>query len=490
MFNYLVSVPCIAVVLPKFTRNFFLRLIRHTFCVVLSIVIGLTALNLPASATTVNNGESLVDSNMADSSGQATKVTFLFAFLKSEPRLFSSIKGIYLHNTEITAYESDGDYTKVKVDKKTGYMRTAFIGKSGSYVSDGSIKLLKSFYHIAQGDTKALTNLFSGNDLNFSSSDSSVVEIINNTYFKAKKTGSVTITASKGLQSATSRVYVFYRWKNNKSSSGFQNYDWKTTANKATAFYKGPGEGYRYDISSGKTVEVHGDIDSWALVKVANGANYNYGFVKIEDISTKNTMSFYNSLGWKWPTQDKTIHHISSPYAPRSDSTSTSIMHRGADIVNINGGTAGSYVVSPCSGTVKYIRSNTDSCGYCISIRTDDVDPVTGQRISVIFMHLRELPKDGNGNLIQLGKRVTPNSIIGIIGNTNGGTNPSMGAHLHFETNNKDAGVGDAGRSNFVNTINPLLYYLDMKNTITYNYSASMTDISTYGFYWYYYQST
>ena len=160
-------------------------------------------------------------------------------------------------------------------------------------------------------------------------------------------------------------------------------------------------------------------------------------------------------------------------------------MHRGADIVDINGGTPGRYVVSPCNGTVRYIRNNGDSCGYCISIITDDIDPVTGQNIAVIFMHLQELPKDSNGNVIPLGKKVTPNSIIGKIGNTNGGTNPGMGAHLHFETNNKAAGVGDPGRENFDNTINPLLYYLEMKNTITYNYSASMTNIANYGFFWY-----
>ncbi len=349
-----------------------------------------------------------------------------------------------------------------------------------------------SYYHIKKGDSVSLSKLFTGQGLRYSvKSGAGIVSISGNTV-RANNTGTAVVTATDGVNTQNCKIYVFYRWVNNYSSGGFVNYNWSTKTNKQTTLYWGPdSDSARYTLPSGQAVSVHGDdggSGGWAYVFTTVNGSEKHGFVKIADISTKNTMSFYNSLGWTWPTQDKSIHHISSPYAPRSDSTNSSVMHRGTDIVNINGGTEGSYVVAPCSGQVRFIRANSDSCGYCISIITNNTDPVTGQKIAVIFMHLKELPKDSNGNLIQIGKTVHENMIIGKIGKTNGGTNSNMGAHLHMETNNWAAGVGDPGRSNFVNTINSLSFYLDIKNTITYNYGASMTNIGSYGFYWYYYQ--
>lgn len=442
-----------------------------------------------SSSPNISDNNEICTAKTASVKMGRAKVTFPIVFVRSGGSFSSSIVGIYLYQREVNVVGSEGSYSKIIYKNNGKQTEYAYVFTPFLSFYEAEVKAKYEFYHLAQNDKKTLSHIFEGENLSYSVSNSSVVEIINgNTEFKGKKPGTAIITAHKGYSSAVVTVYVFYRWKNNTSSEGMKNYNWTTKTNKTTAFYKGPDEGYRYDISSGKSVEVHGDIGSWAYVKVANGGTYNNGFVKIEDISTKNTESFYNSLGWKWPTQDKTIHHISSPYAPRSDSTSTSVMHRGADIVKSGGGTEGNYVVAPCNGQVRYIRANTDSCGYCISIITDDTDSTTGQKLAVIFMHLKELPKDSDGALIQVGKRVTENMIIGKIGKTNGGTNSSMGAHLHMETNNRSAGVGDSGRNNFDYTINPLLYYLDMKESITYNYGASMTNIGTYGFYWYYYQ--
>lgn len=104
--------------------------------------------------------------------------------------------------------------------------------------------------------------------------------------------------------------------------------------------------------------------------------------------------------------------------------------------------------------------------------------------MAVIYMHLLQAPCNEKGNIISKYDTISKNEVIGFIGNTNGGTS-SMGTHLHFEVNNKNAGVGDAGRKNFVNTINPLYFYLDSSIGITYNFSASSAD--GYGFYWYNY---
>lgn len=454
------------------------------------LVFGTIFINQPVTSAVYDSSIESFSASNSESTEKA-RVSFLFAFVRTSPRFFSSIRELYLYGEEVEVIGKSGAYSKIKYKDSKGKQVDAYVMTTFLSFGNSSFKANYAHYHIKKGDSVALSKLFSGQNLNYTVKSGSGIVTISGNSLRATNTGTAVVSASNGVSTVTCKVYVFYRWVNTYSSGGFVNYNWSTKTNKQTALYWGPDTSEaRATLPANKAVSVRGDDGGrggWAYVYTTINGTERHGFVKIEDISTKNTESFYNSLGWEWPTQDKSIHHISSPYAPRSDSTSTSIMHRGADIVNINGGTTGSYVVSPCNGTVKYIRSNTDSCGYCISIRTDDVDPVTGQKIAVIFMHLKELPKDGNGNLIQLGKKVTPNSVIGKIGNTNGGTNSSMGAHLHFEANNKDAGVGDTGRSNFVNTINPLLFYLDMKNIITYNYSASMTDISTYGFYWHYY---
>lgn len=379
-------------------------------------------------------------------------------------------------------------YKDSKGKQVDAYVMTTFLSFGNS-----SFKANYAHYHIKKGDSVALSKLFSGQNLNYTVKSGSGIVTISGNSLRATNTGTAVVSASNGVSTVTCKVYVFYRWVNTYSSGGFVNYNWSTKTNKQTTLYWGPDTSEaRATLPANKAVSVRGDDGGrggWAYVYTTINGTERHGFVKIADISTKNTESFYNSLGWKWPVQDKSIHHISSPYAPRSDSSSTSVMHRGADIVSIIKGEAeGKFVVAPCNGRVRFIRANIDSCGYCVSIKTDDIDSVTGNSIAVIFMHLQERPKYSNGSYVREGDKVTPNLVVGKIGKTNSGTDPNMGPHLHMETNNKGAGVGDPGRENFVNTIDPLLYYLDMKDSITYNYGASMTNIGKYGFYWYYFQ--
>ncbi len=67
---------------------------------------------------------------------------------------------------------------------------------------------------------------------------------------------------------------------------------------------------------------------------------------------------------------------------------------------------------------------------------------------------------------------------MGYVGNTGN----ADGYHLHFEANNLNASVGEDGRSNFENTINPIYFYLN------FNFNFNRTCYAAnhnYGFYWY-----
>ena len=287
--------------------------------------------------------------------------------------------------------------------------------------------------------------------------------------------GTTTITARADGMEDVCYVHCLYQWKQT----------WTTKTNKNTYLYAAVGEGYKTIKAMDKETDfvVHGDTgasDGWAFGKIRK--TNTWGYVPIRDVSTKGTISQYNNLTttiivnnkevevpWVWPvlneiesvTKSQNANYISSLYAPRSDSTSEVIHHRGIDITTGTPGAIKEYsVVSAASGIVNAIRPNVDGCGFCVSISSDCLDPVTGQNIAIIYMHLHEAPKYSNGKNVKVGDEISAGTIIGKVGKTNGNTKPDMGYHLHFETNNRNAAVGDSGRSDFANTINPLHFYL------------------------------
>ena len=140
----------------------------------------------------------------------------------------------------------------------------------------------------------------------------------------------------------------------------------------------------------------------------------------------------------------------------------------------------GEYVVATCSGTVTKIFKNTSDCGYCICISTDCIDPITNKNISIIYMHLLNVPQYENGDNILKGDHISVGTVIGKVGNSNGNTDSGMGYHLHFEANSQNAAVGDPGRSDFTYTLNPMYFFVDKNVTF-----SSTNSYKKYGGYWY-----
>ncbi len=269
--------------------------------------------------------------------------------------------------------------------------------------------------------------------------------------------------------------------------------NWTGAANRETCVYKAVGNTYietSYTLSAGEKFTVKGDMgdsSGWAYGVDENGG---WGYIPISHISTKGTISQYSNMTTTlnekkvpvaWPMYDTSIKNISSPYGPRNITASGSIHHRGYDITTgTPGEIKGKYVVATFSGTVTKIYTNTSDCGHCISISTDVIDPVTNKNISIIYMHLLESPRYVDGTKILQGDYISVGTVIGKVGNSNGGTDPNMGYHLHFEANSQNAAVGDSGRSDFTYTLNPMYFFINK------NVSFSSTNsYKKYGGYWY-----
>lgn len=293
----------------------------------------------------------------------------------------------------------------------------------------------------------------------------------------------VTITAKADGETATCTIHLLYKWPQ----------EWTGKTNRKTNIYYAKGNTYSKGTATlpeGTEFVVQGDCgtsNGWAYGYCEiNGENC-WGYIPISHISTKGTVSQYNSMNFRWPVDDVNINKISSPYGPRSSNNGGN--HKGFDITTNNSGEIeGKPVVASYAGTIKRIYIDNEketSHGNSIVITTDKVDPISGKNLTVIYMHLSRWDTNSSGNIIVDGKvlkegdSVTMEQIIGFAGNT--GYNTS-GAHLHYEVNNQNVAIRSGDNNPFTQTINPIYFYRDksiIQSTICEAYSNGN------GFYWY-----
>lgn len=298
----------------------------------------------------------------------------------------------------------------------------------------------------------------------------------------AKKGGITSIRATANGMGKTCEILSVYMWPQ----------EWKVTANQGITLYNKPDVINPDDeIYEGDTFGVVGDLggsNSWCYVNHGSQSFPEYSYAKIEDFSTKNTISYYNDLNIGYPIKDTSIKYISSPYSKRS-----SDLHRGFDITGGGSYIYGKELVSPVNGTVAYINiycynSNKDpSYGYCITIISDGgetpntalKDNITGNHFAITFMHMSEAPVLREGDTVEVG------DVVGKIGNTGNvsgspGLNPP-GTHLHYEINNMEALIGNSLRTDFTYNINPIYFYMDKD----FEFNTGSSAYQTYGAFWY-----
>lgn len=434
------------------------------------------------------------------------KTPFIIVLVRETPGFLGRVKTVFFVAMKVKIISTTENFCLVESKNGTkGYVFKGWLDKKDG--SSSSLKFNRTFDHVyndgtnvdpTTGKPRSFLKYNGSETVTYSTDNTNIISVNSETgLITGKKAGTANLIAKVGTEKVSIPIYCVYRWKK----------EWIGKTTKSTTIYSGTSSSTEVvaSISSDTKFYVKGDDGSsngWAYgyADIA-GNNDPWGFVKINDISTKGTVSQYNNMKttlkngekvyWRWPvlneidgvSQSKNANYISSPYAPRSDSTSKTIHHRGMDITTGTAGEIKKYsVVSAVSGTVKAIRSNIDSCGFCISISSDCTDPVTGQNIAIIYMHLYEAPKYSNGKIVQVGDKLYANTIIGKVGKTNGNTSSNMGYHLHFEANNRNAAVGDVGRSDFTNTINPIYFYLDKSIRIN---NGSEACENGYTAYWY-----
>lgn len=425
---------------------------------------------------------SLFSSNQSDlntSSRKSTiKTPFIITFLRPAPKFFSGVEAVLFIGTTVEITEIGSLFCKVEYGEKEGYVFNWWL--SGGKGSNLSVNVEFDHVYVGKTNSNRIKAVYDGNGtVTWSTDNPKILKVNSSTgLVTGVSPGQANVIATVGNKSASVPVYCVYKWEK----------AWTGSANATTTIKCLPSSNSedRYDLPKGTKFVVGGDdgfSGGWAYGNI-QGTN-NYGFVRIEKISTKGTVSQYNNLQWSWPVKTpegkNKANYISSPYGER---ITTPTKHKGIDITTGTKGEISGYpIVSAFSGTVDYVCEKTSlDWGYCASIISDDeiLDFVSGKQYVAIYMHMLKKPKVSRGQEVSQGKE------IGYVGSTG----QSNGYHLHFEVNNQTASIyesngkeaSQAGRSSYNDLINPIFFYMD--DNLRYK-EDSEAEVYYYGTYWY-----
>ncbi len=350
--------------------------------------------------------------------------------------------------------------------KEKGYIFSDFLNDD----RNTKLKLNRSYDHVYVGKTnsKRIKAVYDGDEsVIWKSSDTNIFTVASDGTVTGKNPGVATLTAKVGIQSASCTIYCVYEWKQ----------EWKAKAFIDSEIKKGNGTdtGTIKKLPQDAIFTVLGDdgsVNGWAygFYEPKKGEEY-WDFVKINDISTKGTISQYNSMGWSYPIKNNKFKYISSPYSWRSTGR-----HLGMDISKgTYSSIIGEELVAAFDGRVIWLNRSYNyttkkpDYGYCIVIESNQIDPVSGNKIRAVYMHMLEKP-----NLELQQSVIAGTTVLGKVGSTG----YSSGPHLHFEVNNCAKNfAGSTNSDSFDKTINPVFFYL--------NKELGDSDSSTFNEYWY-----
>ena len=384
---------------------------------------------------------------------------FFIALVRSTPGFFGKVKAVLFIGTKVKIKETSENFCKVESKNGTqGYVFKGWLYQKGDK-GDNTLRFNRTYEQVYYDATnlnsstgKPRTQVqpdFTG-EVTYYTDNPDIISVDSLTgLITGKKAGTANLIAKSGIKEISIPVYCIYRWKK----------EWTGTANKTTTVYSGPSDSTTAlaNISSGKNFYVSGDDGSsagWAYGYSTVGESKKWGFVKINDISTKGTVSQYNNLGWTYPIKDTKFKNISSVYGWRNG-----YRHLGFDINKGSYSTIlGEKLVAPSAGKVVFVNKRYDyatkepNYGYCIIIATNSIDFISENNLYVVYMHLNEPPS------LKLGDTVSPGKEIGKIGTTGNSTGP----HLHLEINNKGTNfAGSYNSDSFDKTINPMFFFLN-----------------------------
>ncbi|MBN2285980.1 MAG: M23 family metallopeptidase [Tissierellales bacterium] len=151
---------------------------------------------------------------------------------------------------------------------------------------------------------------------------------------------------------------------------------------------------------------------------------------------------YYGNMGWGYMYTDSDNRYISSGYGLPSRPD-----HYGIDIVSSNSSDPidGDAINNVYSGKVAYVGIDSPSAGNYAVVETDSIDPETGKKLRVRYLHMKYLPSVSKDDSISKG------TLVGYTGNTG----LSSGPHLHFDVNNESK----ISYLDIEDTINPELFF-------------------------------
>lgn len=404
---------------------------------------------------------------------------------------FSSYTDALVFNSKLTVYGRIKNYAYVRYGESEIF--DGFVKYTSLPVSvDGFLELSAKDIDLWADDitytSKKLTAAYDG-DVEWDVSNEDYISFDETTgQLVGKSAGAgekVTITAKADGMTKTCTIHLLYKWPQ----------AWTTKTNKDTHLYKSEGNGYTEtrSLPIGREFVVRGDCgtnDGWVYGYFYVGETQHGGYIPIADVSTKGTISQYNNLGWTWPVKTATgktpATFISSPYGWRDTNPKR---HQGIDITTGTAGEIKGYeVVSAFDGTVDFICDKPGyDWGYCIAIRSNIKDPISGKQYIAVYMHLEKPPK-----LIP-DQSVAKGTSLGTVGNTTT-EGVEMGYHLHFEFNNQNSSIAlnngvqtsGYGRKSYDYLINPIFLYIDEyeDGKISYN-KTSDAEVKYMKTFWY-----
>lgn len=231
---------------------------------VISLVI--CAVVLLGSVTTAY-GNTDVDSKNDDQ----PKVSFLFAFLRDKPNIFSGeILDFLTYGTEVNVLGYSGAYIYIEDVKteKRGYVFYWFI--------DDKFKFNREYDHIYVGQTNSgRLKIKNGADVEWTANPSGHISIDPKTkVITGIKPGTVTVTAKGGMRNVSCTVTCINPWKEPESS---------TTENTVTVFKNAESSlGTVGTVPKGTLITAKGDLaDGSGWIYVNSGSLW--GFIKLSD---------------------------------------------------------------------------------------------------------------------------------------------------------------------------------------------------------------
>ncbi|MBR4049236.1 MAG: peptidoglycan DD-metalloendopeptidase family protein [Clostridia bacterium] len=374
--------------------------------------------------------------------------------------------------------QANRNYYKIEYFGKTGYILKSQV----ELMETQQVHMAKSSMNIyaGQSQTLGMKNGLKPTDYKWTSSNSNVATYDPKTQtVKTGNVGTATIIGVNGDKCAYFTVNVVRQW-----ITGFKDWNHNGNTTDATVTAKvvtsvgarrAPEEieNFHTTIPKDTKVIVRGNIGKWLFVKFYENNKEKFAYVTADYLdtgtsdSTKGDRLFYATLGWRFPVENnKTYNYISSPYGPRDHDTVP--RHVGIDIVGKERGQiANQPLVSVCDGVVKEV-GYSKACGNYVSITTDCIDPVTQNKLVVIYMHLIEPPK------ITGEKPISKGDPVGNVGDTG----KSGGYHLHFDVNNENKKNSNSNEGYaYKHSINPIYFFPTQE--IIYKYCSSWE-----GLYW------